>query len=99
MEHSSGRPQASTLNVGPDGAAVLNKASVNRPYPTDAERGRSNRPKSETRQRSQLVAVRLTDDEKARFGALADRKGWSLPELMRLACEAVLLDEMRRGRG
>lgn len=57
------------------------------------ERERSNRVKSEQRKRTALTAVRLTPDEKARFQALADRKGWSLPDLMRLAVEAALMEE------
>jgi hypothetical protein len=65
--------------------------------PTDAEPGRPARRKSEVRRRSQVVTVRLTDDEKARFTALATRRGFgSLPELMRLLCEAALLQEMTR---
>ena len=56
------------------------------------------RPKSETRQRTCLVAVRLTPDERERFAGLAVRKGWSLPELMRLAVEAALIEEAIHAR-
>ena len=49
--------------------------------------------KSEVRQRSQVVAVRMTPDEHDRYAALAARMGRSLPDLMRLAVEAALLDE------
>jgi len=48
---------------------------------------------SETRERSQVVAVRLTPDEKAEFAAFAARQGKSLPDLMRLAVEAALLED------
>lgn len=60
------------------------------------ERGRSNRPKSETRRRTQIVAVRMTPDELAEAQALAAAHGMSVPDLMRSAVVAVQLDEARR---
>jgi hypothetical protein len=57
---------------------------------------RSNRPHSETRARSQIVAVRVTPDERERYAALAARTGRSLPDLMRLAVEVLLIDEVRQ---
>jgi len=53
---------------------------------------------SETRERSQIVAVRLTPQEKAAFAEFAARQGKSLPDLMRLAVEAAMWQEaMSRG--
>lgn len=49
--------------------------------------------RSETRQRTQIVTVRLTPDERERYAALAARKHRSLPDLMRLAVEAALISE------
>lgn len=44
-------------------------------------------------QPGRCVAVRVTDDEHDRYQALADRKGMSLPELVRLALDGELLNE------
>lgn len=52
---------------------------------------------SQTRARSEVVMVRLSPDEKARFAALADRNGMSLPEMFRMAAEAALIGEAVRG--
>jgi len=52
-----------------------------------------NRERSETRSRSQLVGVRLSPDEHERFTALAATLGRSLPDTMRLAMEAALIQE------
>ena len=37
--------------------------------------------------------VRLTPEERERYAAFADRLGRSVPDLMRLAVEAALLQE------
>lgn len=66
--------------------------------PPVPERERCNRAGSETRQRTEIVAVRCTPDEKAAYAALAERKHLSLPDLMRMAVEAALIEEAIRGR-
>lgn len=64
---------------------TANKAA----YESVPEPGRSNRQHSEKRQRSEIVAIRLTPEEKQRFAALAERHRMSLPEMFRLAAEVA----------
>lgn len=71
--------------------------TVDRDYRAVDERARSSRSGTSRRVRNDLVMVRLSADEKARFAALAARHGLSLPNLMRLAVEAALVEEAVRG--
>lgn len=48
---------------------------------------------STVRQRTEVIAVRVTREERERFAGLAVRMGRSLPDLMRLAVETALLQE------
>jgi hypothetical protein len=56
---------------------------------------RSSRRGSENRARSQLINVRVNEDERERWSAFAQSKGMPLAGLMRLAVEsAILQDQM-----
>lgn len=65
-------------------------------YSTGSDAATGTRPKSEVRRRTHDVHVRLDDDEHAAYAALATEKGMSLPELMRLGVDVVLIHERVR---
>lgn len=57
---------------------------------------RSNR-RSEKRQLTEVVAIRMTVEDKARYVAAAAAHHMSLPELFRLSVEAALIQEEIHG--
>lgn len=53
--------------------------------------------RSESRQRTEMVGVRFTADEKAALTTAAKARGMSLPDYLRLCFEAAQLQEAQRG--
>lgn len=61
-------------------------------YESSVERARSNR-RSENRRFTEIVAVRMTAEDKQRFTELAERHRMTLPQMFRLAAESAILQE------
>lgn len=65
-------------------------------------RARSTRSGSETRARDQVVNVRVSAEEHARWSAFADAQGLPLAKLLRLSVESMILADqaasVRRNR-
>lgn len=64
-------------------------------YDVSVEPERTAPPRSENRARSQVVTVRIDEDERERWTAFAQRKGMPLAGFLRLAAEsAIVMDEI-----
>lgn len=75
--------------VGQEAEQEVTGASA---YESSVERARSNR-RSENRRFTEIVAVRMTAEDKQRFTELAERHRMTLPQMFRLAAESAILQE------